>query len=316
MRILWLSALDKDVMWNQNFYHERKAWGAFHEVVPYGPGFANYDKKKTAQDVWHEQGPFDLVIHQEFFLYTFKLEGLIRLPCPKAAILCDAYRNGINMRKKVWTAGGVTTVMHRYTNILSDWKDACPEQEFIHVPWGVDPDVYKDYASRNYDVVHMGSDKLHLYPARHQVTEALKGSGLRVMKKPHPGGIRFGMSLSAPAGAVTGDAYARSLASGKLGISSGGVPGYLVGKYFTIPACKTALLATPAEGWDRAGFVPDVNMFVLDTTRPIEQIKSLLAAPERVQSVAEAGYNLVKDRHLWSHRVRDLTERFEHAVSH
>jgi len=308
VKILWLSSLDKDVMWNQNFYHERKAFGEAHAVAPYGPGFPDYNERKTAQDVWKEQGPFDLVIHQEFFLYTRRLSGLDKLPCPKVAILCDAYINGIQMHKRIWKEGGVTAVMHRYTNFFPEWHEACPDIKFFHSPWGVDPDVYKNRGSRGYDVVILGSKSSHMYPTRHKLKTALEDTSLKVLDKPHPGGIRFGMNIEQPEGSVTGDAYARDLSRARIGVATGGKPGFLVGKYFTIPGSGTALAATPSEGWSEAGFIPDVNMFLLDPNRASSQLQSIAQAEDRVQSVALAGYNLIRERHLWSHRVAAFTE--------
>lgn len=303
-------------MWNQNFYYERRAFGAAHSVVPWGPGFARFVREATAADVWRDFGPFDLVIQSEFFLYTAPLLGVADLPCPKAAVLCDAYTNGIQFHRKVWQRDGVSIVLHRYTNMLDQWVAACPSIAFFHQPWAVDASVYKaDWTPlrrRGYDVAFLGNSSPHLYPVRHALKPALLAArDLRLLSPPHPGGIRYGNKLPRNTDSVIGERYAAAYASASIGIATGGKPSFLVGKYFEIPGCATALLATPAEDMESQGFVPDQNMVLLDTVQPIAQIRALLSRPDDLAAIADAGYSLIRARHLWSHRVRRFTQWFE-----
>lgn len=310
MKILWLSDLDQGVMWNQNFYYERKAFAAAHELIPWGRGFAHYDPKMDALDVEAQFGPFDLVICSEFFLYTQPLRNLYEVECPKAAILCDNYRNGIPMRKRDWARDGVTIVLYRYNVWLDEFMSACPDVEFFWEPWAADLDVYKPKLKKLYDVSLLGNVSGHLYPRREQILAALTGSSIKFLRTPHPTGFRYESPTKQVEGSAIGRDYAKLLASAKIGIATGGKPDFAVGKYFTIPASGSALLASWCDDLEQLGFEPGVNMIPLDHGNILEQLHDLLADPVYLREVAAYGLELIRNHHTWGHRVLAFSEWF------
>lgn len=308
MKILWLSDLDEGVMWNQNFFYERKEFGRQHEVFPWGPGHRHYDLGFDAHDVDSQFGPFDLVVCAEFFLYTKPLKNVRELECPKVAILCDNYRNGIGMRKRDWARDGVEIVLHRYNVWIDEFQAACPEVTFYWQPWGVDPEIYKPKHRKLYDLSILGNVSAHLYPRRARVLEKVAASGIRLLRTPHPTGFRYESDTKQAVGSSIGRDYAKLLASATLGLATGGKPDFAVGKYFTIPACGSVLLATWCDDLEALGFEPGVHMIPLDVERPVQQIEDLLADPGYLQEVVGFGKNLILGQHTWARRVTDFTD--------
>jgi len=314
VRILWLGDLDKDAMWNQNFFYERKAFGKRHEVFPWGKGFAHYDPKMDAFDVDGQFGPFDMAVCSEFFLYTAPLKDLYELDCTKVAILCDNYRNGIGMRKRDWERDGVEIVIHRYNVWIDEFQAACPEVSFYHQPWAVDEDVYKPRLRKHYDVSLLGNVSGHLYPRREKALKLLESSEINLLRSPHPTGFRYGTTTKRVEGSKIGREYAKLLSDAKLGIATGGKPDFAVGKYFTIPGSGSALLATWCDDLEGLGFEPGINMIPLDVDHAAEQIKDLLEDPDYLQEVADYGLQLIRDRHTWDKRVEEFTFWYHQLV--
>lgn len=300
MRILWLSSLDRGVFWNQNFFHERLAFGRQHNLVPWGPGFPSFPTPPR------ELGLFDLVVLSETWLQPeipAEIEHLGRI---KLALLVDNYPQRIPSKVEQWRRAGVQIVLYRYQTGIAAWKAALPNLEFWWHPWGVDPEVYAP-GKQTYDVALLGSRHEGLYPTRARLHRLLGTAPFRYLTAPHYPGFRFGVSRHPFA--VNGADYAQLLASAAIGIATGGKPGYAVGKYFEILAVGSCLVGTWVDDLGELGFLDGENMIVLREKDPIVQLCELLRDPGRVQEIAVAGRALAQRRHTWDNRVAAVNQR-------
>lgn len=79
-----------------------------------------------------------------------------------------------------------------------------------------------------------------------------------------------------------------------------------VRKFFEIPAAGAVLVCSPCRGFEALGFRNGENAVIALPKDLPEVHRELKAAPERAQSIADAGQRLVMEQHSTAARARDL----------
>lgn len=304
MRILWIATEEKEKIWIQLWLQERKEYARHAEIVFWGPGFPDYDAGLSAPSIirgLYDEDPPDWIVIGPHYLVEIP-KGLDQVDIPKAMLMEDTYEQLLSIVTPVWKENDVSVIFHRYIEDIEKFKTRHLAR-FHWLPWAVDPEDYPNQEHRPFDVSLMGRLNYRYYDVRRAVWAALESSGLKVVRKEHPGCFRPDRGAPRP-NTVWGRAYGELLGKAKIGISTGGVPLYPVAKYFEIPATGSLLLAQKVPALDRLGFVDGENMVVLDTDEPVDQIRELLQNPDRLSRIALAGRQLILDRHTWSHRAR------------
>ncbi|MBK8523287.1 MAG: glycosyltransferase family 1 protein [Betaproteobacteria bacterium] len=71
-------------------------------------------------------------------------------------------------------------------------------------------------------------------------------------------------------------------------------------------AAGALLLARPCGGFSSLGFRDGESAIVLDESDPAEQVVSLISDPDRLQSIATAGQELVWEKHSIQARSQQM----------
>lgn len=144
-----------------------------------------------------------------------------------------------------------------------------------------------------------------LYPLRKQLlklsTTELKGY---VTHLKHPG---YNQHNYENITTCIGKEYAKLINRHLVSFTDCLIYGYIVSKYFEIPACGSLLLAQNPEG-DKLidlGFIDGINYISCNKDNMTEKIKWIMDTKNRneVNEIRKAGMNLVKNNHSIYHRI-------------
>lgn len=168
------------------------------------------------------------------------------------------------------------------------------------LPFGYDPDVFHDYhLPKRWDVGvfgHLGSP----YPARSRARDLLDAQSEFSVLDAALGGCETPV--------VTGVEYARLINQCRVVVVGCGKWRYVVQKYYEVPACGVALVATkPEHGFEQL-FAPGVHLdlFADDCTDLLEVVGGLLGNEPRRLRLAAAGHAHALSHHMNAHRVKWL----------
>ncbi|MGE5403346.1 MAG: glycosyltransferase, partial [Candidatus Saccharibacteria bacterium] len=97
-----------------------------------------------------------------------------------------------------------------------------------------------------------------------------------------------------------------ALESSKYSYTCGSGLGYPIRKFFEIPARGAVLVCLPCSGLEALGFIDSINTI---TCLPHELIKvnnELNSDPQKAQAIADAGRNLIWEKHTLAARARNV----------
>jgi hypothetical protein len=214
----------------------------------------------------------------------------------RAVFVADMARWGVD----TYFTGSAT--MAAYTPEIADRLFVWPNS--------VDVGVHRDHRDQGVDKVFPvalpGSRQRH-YPWRNRVSRVL-AQHYPTLSMPH-----FGWDSGAQDHRLaTGTAYSRLLAAAWFAPSCGSFTQDLVRKHLEIPAARTALVAEATPVLAAAGFVDMVNCVLADTDDVVDKIDHLLANPDELETLLDAGRALVAERHT-PHQRGQVREWFDLA---
>jgi hypothetical protein len=161
----------------------------------------------------------------------------------------------------------------------------------------VDADVYHDYGqSKNIPVLFTGNTNA-LYPWRQKIIKRVS-KYYPSLTCPHPG---YGPTKIA-AQAIAGESYARMLNASWFVPACGTIAKEIVRKHLEVPACKACLISEQSAALEAAGFADMRNCVFADEHDVVDKLKYLFGNPDLLNSIIEAGHQLVHSRHTLKHR--------------
>lgn len=164
-------------------------------------------------------------------------------------------------------------------------------------PVFADPELYHDYGERKLIPILFTGNRNQFYPWRTQMLEVLS-THYPTLVCPHPGYETHPQPISA----ITGERYAQTINASWFVPACGTVAKEVIRKHFEVPASRSCLIAERSRGLDAAGFVDMENCVFADPENVIDKVHYLLANPERLHAIIDAGYNLAHSRHEMAHR--------------
>jgi len=112
--------------------------------------------------------------------------------------------------------------------------------------------------------------------------------------------------------------YAKRLAMSQTALACTSCFSYVISKIYEIPAVKTALICDFSEEMEKLGFVANENfLYVRPGTRDEvhNQIVKLVDLPdEKINEVAQAGYDLIHSRHTDDIRAAELLTKIKEVI--
>jgi hypothetical protein len=169
------------------------------------------------------------------------------------------------------------------------------------LPNFVDPQLYRDYGESKIIPILLTGAKGPQYPWRRRVYR-LVAEHYPSMSCPHGGYL----ARSDTGQVMYGERYARTINASCMAPTCGTIAREVVRKHFEIPACKACLITEKSAGLEAAGFVDMQNCVFADEKDVLDKVAYLFKNPEQLQSITDAGHQLVHSRHTVKHRDQIL----------
>ena len=265
-----------------------------HKMTLWGEGREGYRRGTPLRDV---AGNADLVLLADPARKGSEWWDARRAGPKVAAVFVDScYDRGTRIQ---WVKDhGIPLVLLRAKDDVAAYQAALPEARVEWLPFGFDPDVFRDcHEPKRYDVVIAGHLGAHNYPVRERARRVLR-------EQLRPGVLDLCVRGDWSPRKV-GRAYAQALSSARIGVVASNVYGHVVQKYFEVPAVGTALVCQRARhGFDEL-FAPgeDCVLFRDDCSDLVRVIRGLLSDADRLRRLTDAGCARVTGRHANDNRV-------------
>ena len=161
----------------------------------------------------------------------------------------------------------------------------------------IDADLYRDYGqAKSIPVLFTGKVNA-LYPWRQKIIK-LVSRYYPSLICPHPG---YGPPRAATQ-VIAGESYARMLNASWFVPACGTVAKDVVRKHLEVPACKACLITEQSPAIEAAGFADMRNCVFADEHNILDKLNVLWRDPNKLNSIIDAGHQLVHSRHTLKHR--------------
>lgn len=310
MRILFLC---NKIYWDRKVprtrFHVVEAMREFADIEINGVGFLGWN---DAMGVYNNYWASDRMDWPDAIL-VYKPEDYHgwddpRLP-PVVTTFNDAW--DVEQRTKDIRLPRARLVIMHHANEVDEWRKRCPDVKFVHIPYGINPEIFKDYGlEKDIDILLTGAIDDGIYPLRARFRRLILAGAFNpynAVIRPHPG-----YRIDSPGDEAVD--YARMLNRAKICLADTSRYLYCPEKYFEIPACRSVVY----------GNSPDVlltdlspHMFHVGDTWPdeilVEPLLTLLKCYSTecyLQSVTNHGYECVHANYTSAH----YAQRFITAV--
>jgi len=170
-------------------------------------------------------------------------------------------------------------------------------QDTMFLPWWIDDTVFHDYGEeKSLWLTLTGSGWLGkcIYIWRNDICREMLPK-IPIFHAPSLGNRQTNHDF-------TGERYARLLNRSRFSAGCGTVNRYLTMKLLEIPASRCCLIAEEIESLKAIGFQDGVNCVFATPENIAAKVQALLENPERLQTITDAGYKLVHERHTQRER--------------
>lgn len=196
-------------------------------------------------------------------------------------------------------------ILHRYqfnkfhTNLPAGTKK-------LWFPHSVNTNVFKDWRlPKQYGVLASGS-MTRLYNTRIMVKDALKDESIFTH-------IQRPVDYTENPWPVGKD-YSKELNKAWLSVCCGAEVQYPIMKHFEIPASKSVLYGDYFPELGDLGFEPNKNMIIVDKKNIKDQVTQLLNDKDRLNRIAQEGYNLIQNRHTNDIRAKEMVTYIRYKI--
>ncbi|MBW1917874.1 MAG: glycosyltransferase family 1 protein [Deltaproteobacteria bacterium] len=290
---------------NQNYYRDVELARRFStiwisEAFPFSQ--YGYDLKEIVGRLSPSQ-QIDWVWVNYRHSFTAKLSGWEELGAPVAAFVGDPHdfiRTEPRFKQKIdfFHYLRPEILINPYPNANGLVRPVMngAQTPMVGCYWAVPTRIFRPQGRwRRYDIGCLGSHTPGTYPFRNQVREYLLAQRrLKFFKK---------LRVCGHDGVI----FSRALNRLRASFTCASIYQYTLMKYFEIPACGTLLFAEPTPDLEALGFRDGENFVAVNPDNFIEKMEHyLIAAPEEMVRISQAGVELINQRHTWEKRVTGL----------
>lgn len=178
---------------------------------------------------------------------------------------------------------------------LAEYMPEIADKIFVW-PNFINPQLYHDYGeSKLIPVLFTGSHS-SLYPWRQQV-QIIVSQYYPSLISPH-----LGYEQQTASRMIYGEQYARMINASWFVPACGTMAKEVVRKHFEIPACKSCLITEKTPALEAAGFIDMKNCVFSEPMDVLDKIDYLFQNIEQLESISNAGYQLVHSLHTYKQR--------------
>lgn len=193
------------------------------------------------------------------------------------------------------------------------WRKLYPElshQKVVWIPHSASPDFMLSYNSSPENSIFLSGAMNEAYPLRQKMLKLHNESSHAIKYHRHPG---YYCNYDYEADARIGRGFAQRIHGCRVGFADSVFPyGYVVAKFFEIPATGALLLADDivSERLSELGFVANRHYVAASAKNLEEQVEYVLAENNReeIDQIRRNGQELVYQRHKTSDRATQINE--------
>jgi len=236
---------------------------------------------------------------------------IYRLECHKLIFADDLHWWNEQMRlEKLVSFGLCETILSPCAYL---WDNFYPElagaKQVVLIPHSASPDFTVGYNQSPENSILLSGAVSPDYPLRQQLKELHEERAYSISYHPHPG---YHCQYNHAADENVGRGYAEKINRYRAAFTDSLIYGYVVAKYFEIPATGALLVADDAVSGPlkELGFTENEHYFPVSKENLEEGIKYVLdkANHEELDEVRRAGQALVRSNHKTSDRARRINE--------
>lgn len=233
------------------------------------------------------------------------------LECHKLIFADDLHWWNEQMRlQKLVSFGLCQTILSPYAYL---WDSFYPElagaKQVVLIPHSASPDFVLPFNNSPENSIFLSGAEGQHYPLRRLVKDLSAESDYSISHHPHPG---YHCQYDHAANENVGRGYAEKINRYRAAFTDSLIYGYVVAKYFEIPATGALLVADDAVSGPlkELGFTANEHYFPVSKENLEEGIKYVLdeANHEELDQIRRAGQELVRSKHKTSDRARRINE--------
>ena len=189
------------------------------------------------------------------------------------------------------------------------YPEVCRLKPIVWSPHSASPDFLLPLNEQAENSVFLSGAMSRVYPLRRMMRELAEGGRYRITCHPHPG---YHCGYDHGRDPAVGPGYARAIHGHRTAFTDALVYGYLVAKFFEIPATGALLLAdaSVAEPMRRLGFLEDEHYVPASAENLEDRLHEVLDESNhaRLDAMRRRAQALVLSRHTTSDRARLIDE--------
>ena len=283
--------------WNHELF--RRELARQHEVIFWGAGYDNYDKRLSMDDVLSQFPNTDIILTHYEHRNRYFPTGLKNIKHIPKIHLCGGDYDEITAPG--WNAHFNSTkydiIFGRYLQMVQDLKKYKVPGAIKFLPWSVDINVYKKLdIKKSVDVSAIFQAHARIHPDRHLLRNRLSK-----------------MKLNSFIGTAWFGDYIKKINESKICVSSNVRFPRLSGKYYEILACGTFFLTTRPEDFAMLGFEDNKHLILYkdNFVNFEEKINYYLEHEKEREKIALEGMNFVRKYHNTVLRVKQFIDLIE-----
>jgi hypothetical protein len=255
--------------------------------------------------------PSSILFWEGYELLPNYASDISRLDCHKIIFADDLHWWNERMRQgKLISFALCDTVLSPYGYL---WPKFYPElagaKRVVWIPHSASQDFMVDYNPHPDNSVFLSGAVSPHYPMRQQVKELHTERAYSIIHHEHPG---YHCQYDYNRDQNVGRGYAEKINKYRTSFTDSLIYGYIVAKYFEIPATGSLLLADDAVSGPLKdlGFIENQHYLAVSKENLEEKIQYVLdeANHEELDEIRKVGQQLVWSRHKTSDRARSINE--------
>lgn len=255
--------------------------------------------------------PEVILFWEGYDLLPARFSDIYRLDCHKVIFADDLHWFNEQTRlRKLVSFGLCETVLSSYAYL---WTRFYPElagaKRVVWIPHSASPDFMVAYNQSPENSILLSGALSEHYPLRRQMKELHAQRAYSIIYHRHPG---YHCQYDHQGNENVGRGYAEKINRSRAGFTDSLIYGYVVAKYFEIPATGALLLADDAVSGplQKLGFIENEHYLPVSKENLEERIQYVLdeANHGALDQVRRAGQELVRSRHKTSDRARSINE--------
>jgi hypothetical protein len=255
--------------------------------------------------------PDNILFWENYSLLSAHAAEIYQLDCRKFILADDLHSWNSEMRQcKLVGFAVCDTVLSTYAYLWAKfYPELCNSKKVVWVPHAASPDFMISYNERPENSILLSGRINQYYPLRQQMKELDEQRPYSIAYHHHPG---YHCGYDYLNNQDIGRGFARKINRYRAGSTDSSKYGYVVAKYFEIPATGALLFAddTVKQPLEELGFLENQHYLPVSAKNLEEQIKFVLDERNHdfLDDIRKRGQELVWQRHKTSDRARQIDE--------